>query len=110
MEENKTSQGCKGCTGSKKMDPNAIHLEESTVAFYKVQNGDDMHFCFDGVELQEDEIVLNAKLGQELLANNDKLVISTKDSILDKIEVKENFSAQECVMEDNNFYTVISID
>lgn len=107
--QNNTNQSCQHkCKGSKKLDPNAIKLEESTVEFIKVKNKEDTHFCFDAIELPMEEISLNTKIGLTLLENNDKLIISTKESISNQLELSEKFLSNECIMEDGNYYTVIS--
>ena len=98
---------CK-CSGTKKLDPNAIKLEETTVDFYKVQDGDNIHYCFEGVDLDKDELYQNIKIGQNLLQDNDRLVISTTEPIIEDISIEKDFNIEHCLMEDNNFYTIIT--
>eukprot|EP01156_Anaeramoeba_ignava_P016135 Anaeramoba_ignava/a618695_17.p3 GENE.a618695_17~~a618695_17.p3 ORF type:complete len:114 (+),score=2.44 a618695_17:284-625(+) len=106
MAKNEEHNGCK-CSGSKKMDPNAIRLEETTVDFIKVDVNGATHYCFDGTQLSKYQILHNIIVGKDILQRNDQLVVSSKEPILNDINIGESFSVKECMMEDNNFYTVI---
>lgn len=107
MQNNNQEKPCK-CSGSKKIDSNAIRLEESTVELMKVESEDgSLHYCFDGIELSVDEILKNLKIGITLLDNKDKLIVSSINSILDKTE-DSNYLFQECILEDGNYYTIIT--
>ena len=97
---------CK-CSGSKKIDPNAIALKETTVDFLKMKQGNTIHYCLDGIALNENEIVYNVNIAYKSLAKNDHMVVSSKQSILDKLQLPNNFTINECILEDKNFYTVI---
>ena len=97
---------CK-CSGSKKIDSNAITLQEATVDFLKVQQGDCIHYCLDGIDLTTEQIVYNVDIAYKMLQKNDHMVISSKQSILHKLQLPNNLTINECILEDNNFYTVI---
>ena len=100
------AKGCK-CSGSKTVDPSAIRLDETDVDFIKVEKGNFTHYCFDGINLSKNKILHNIIVGQGVLQDNDQLVVSSRESILNDIKTKNNFCAKECKMEDNNYYTVI---
>lgn len=95
------------CTGPKEVDPSVPKLEVATVDFLKVQNDDFIHYAFDGIELSKEDILHNIKIGKGLLQSKDHLVVSSKDSIINEIDQDENFSLNECQLEDQNYYTVI---
>ena len=96
------------CSGVTMKDVKGLDLPESTVDFYKVKQDDSTHYCFDGVYLQKEEILKNIQVGQTLLQNQDRLVVSSKESLQAILELKDRYVVKECVLEDNNFYTVIS--
>lgn len=101
-------KGCK-CSGSKKMDPNAIRLEETTVDFVRVQKDDFTHYCFDGVNLSKNKILHNIIVGKSFLQKNNQLVVASKESVIKDVKTEEKFCIKECIIEDNNYYTVITI-
>lgn len=96
------------CSGGSSEDTNKSVLPESTVDFYKVKFGDFIHYCFDGISLQKDELLKNIQIGQTLLNKQDHLVISSKESLQPLLELKDGCVVKECFLEDNNFYTVIA--
>ncbi len=104
----KTAQAPCKCSGSKVLPPDVIKLEVATVDFYKVQNEGYIHFCFDGVDLSEDDIFHNISVGKKLLQGEDKLVVSSEYPFAHKIQDISGYSFQECIMEDGNYYIVIS--
>lgn len=97
---------CK-CSGSKKIDPSAIRLDETTVDFIKVQKEDFTHYCFDGSGLSKNKILHNIIVGKGILQQNDQLVVSSKESIISDLKLENNFFIKECIMDDKNYYTVI---
>ena len=101
-----SKEKCK-CSGSKKMDPNTVALAEATVDFLKVQQGEAMHYCLDGIDLTIEQIVFNIHIAYKMLQENDHLVISSKESILHKLHLPDSLHVNECILEDKNFYTVI---
>lgn len=101
-----SSCGC-NCTGPKEVDPSVPKLEVATVDFLKVENEDFIHYAFDGIELSKEDILHNIKIGKGLLQNKDQLVVSSKFSIVNDIEIAPNFELKECQLEDQNYYTVI---
>jgi len=99
-------KACK-CSGSKEIDPSAVRLDETDVDFIKVQKDNFTHYCFDGVNLSKNKILHNIIVGKGVLQDNDQLVVSSKESILDDIKIQNSFFVKECKLKDNNYYTVI---
>ncbi len=96
------------CSGGVVEDTNKSILSESTVDFYKVKKEDGIHYCFEGIYLQKEEILHNIQIGQTLLQNNDHLVVSSNQSLQPFLELKDGYRAKECFLEDKVFYTVVS--
>ncbi|MGB5792698.1 hypothetical protein, partial [Poseidonibacter sp.] len=66
------------------------------------------HYCFEGIYLQEEEILHNIQIGQGLLQKNDRLVVSSNKSLKPILELKDGYIVKECFLEDKVFYTVIT--
>ncbi len=95
------------CSGGVVEDTNKSILPETTVDFYKVKQEDGIHYCFEGIYLQREEILHNIQIGQTLLQNNDRLVVSSNNSLKPFLKLKDGYTVKECFLEDNIFYTVI---
>ena len=95
------------CSGGTVEDTNKSILLESTVDFYKVKQEEGTHYCFEGIYLQQEEILHNIQIGQTLLQSNDHLVVSSNKSLIPFLELKDGYMAKECFLEDKVFYTVI---
>ena len=96
------------CSGGTVEDTNKSVLLESTVDFYKVKQEEGTHYCFEGIYLQQEEILHNIQIGQTLLQSNDHLVVSSNKSLIPFLELNDEYIAKECFLEDKIFYTVIT--
>jgi hypothetical protein len=95
------------CSGNTVESTNELVLQETTVDFYKVKQDEYIHYCFDGIELQKEEILQNIAIGQTLLQKQDRLVVASKESLQPFLQLKNGCISKECFLEDNSFYTVI---
>ncbi len=98
---------CK-CTGPKEVDPSIPRLEVSTVDFMKVETTEGfIHYAFDGIKLDIEDIIHNINVGKGLLQGDNHLVVASTLSIKQQLKLENDFIIEECKLEDNNYYTVI---